>query len=147
MVPCPVIARRCLSPTTPSSQRHLCVPALPSSDPFLSPFNFGLSTFNCSCLSPLPATLTDGLQLVENPATLSPFAATLTRHPTLNPFVCHSYRKRPGWGYPVPAKSLCAFFDPKAANSHGIHTYEKCACNFFRIRTYKTRHLKSFRIR
>src|SRR5208282_1770585 len=46
MVPCLVIARRCLSPTTPSSQRHLCVPALSSSHPFLSPFNFELSTSN-----------------------------------------------------------------------------------------------------
>src|SRR5208282_4001849 len=195
MVPCLVIARRCLSPTTPSSQRHLCVPALSSSHPFLSPFNFELSTSNlfvrclparlrlslplgghlersersafrlstlrarrlnalnpCSSLPPniptfapanlettlplssLPATLTDGLQLIENSATLSPFAATLTRHVTLNPFVCHSYKKHPGWGYPVPAKSLCAFFDLAAVNSNGI-------------RTSKTRHLKSFRIR
>src|SRR5208282_4833726 len=207
MVPCLVIARRCLSPTTPSSQRHLCVPALSSSHPFLSPFNFELSTSNlfvrclparlrlslplgghlersersafrllpfrarrlnalnpCSSLPPniptfapanlettlplssLPATLTDGLQLIENSATLSPFAATLTRHVTLNPFVCHSYKKHPGWGYPVPAKSLCAFFDLAAVNSNGIRTYEKRALNPFRIRTSKTRHLKSFRM-
>src|SRR5271155_55625 len=208
MVPCLVIARRCLFSTTPSSQRHLCVPALSSSHPFLSSLNFRLSTFSlflcrlsahlclslplgrhpersegsalrlspfrarglnalnsCSSLppniptfepsnlqttlplSPLPATLTGGLQLIGNPATLSPFAATLTRHLTLNPFICHSYKKRPGWGYTRQVRLSCDFFDLAAANSNRIRTFEKNAPNPFRIRTSKTRHLKSFRIR
>ena len=83
-----------------------------------SPFNFELSTFNSFSLSPFPATLTrippacrktfrvspffatlkSSLQLTENTATLSPFAATLTDFVNHNPFVCHSYRKHPGWG-------------------------------------------------
>jgi hypothetical protein len=40
-------------------------------------------------------------QLVENQYTLSLFLATLTRRVRHNPFVCHSYRKSPGWGAPL----------------------------------------------
>jgi hypothetical protein len=39
-------------------------------------------------------------QLTENPATLSPLLATLTRRVKPNPFVCHSYKKHPGVGVP-----------------------------------------------
>ncbi len=62
------------------------------------PFNFELSTFNSSSLSPFPATLTDDSQLAENPATLSPVPATLTTRVNHNPFVCHSYKIHPEWG-------------------------------------------------
>ena len=47
-------------------------------------------------LSSFPATLTVDLQLTENPATLSPAAATLTCRVTRNSCVCHSYKKLPG---------------------------------------------------
>ena len=74
----------------------LSVPALSSS--FFPPVGCELSAVNCPPLSPFPATLTDPPQLTENPATLSLAFATLTRHVKHNPFVCHSYRKQPGWG-------------------------------------------------
>jgi hypothetical protein len=50
-------------------------------------------------ISPLPATLTSHLQLAENKTILSPAVATLTDHVKHKPFVCHSYKKHPGWGY------------------------------------------------
>jgi hypothetical protein len=43
---------------------------------------------------------TSSSQLAENPATLSPFPVTLTSLVTPNSFVCHSYKKHPGVGYP-----------------------------------------------
>ena len=51
-------------------------------------------------VTPLPATLTGHPQPTENPATLSSLPATLTSHVKPNPFVCHSYKKHRGWGYP-----------------------------------------------
>src|SRR5580692_3790053 len=67
--------------------------------------------------SPLLATLTDNLQFVENPATLSPFPATLMSRVKHKSFICHSYRKHPGWGYAklavIPSGSEeSAFLDP-----------------------------------
>src|SRR6476646_10592749 len=47
-------------------------------------------------LSPFPATLKVDLQFTENPAALSPAAATLTCRVTRNSCVCHSYKKLPG---------------------------------------------------
>ena len=47
------------------------------------------------------ATLAVTSQRTENPATLSPLRAALTRRVNLNPFVCHSYKKHPGWGPPT----------------------------------------------
>jgi hypothetical protein len=52
----------------------------------------------CVVLTPFPATLTGHRQLAENTTTLSPAVATLTIRVMVNPFVCHSYRKHPGWG-------------------------------------------------
>jgi hypothetical protein len=49
----------------------------------------------------LSATLTGPLQLIEKPATLSPFAATLTSFVKPKSFVCHSYKKQGGVGYPL----------------------------------------------
>src|SRR6476646_155622 len=56
-------------------------------------------------LSPFPVTLKVDLQLTENPATLSPAAATLTRHVHHNLFVCHSYKKHREWGLLPPSQS------------------------------------------
>ena len=98
------------SPTNGSPLlRSFSVPSF--SSPEVRSFNFKLSTacpapsrrVNFLSLSPLLATLPDQSQLTENPATLSPFAATLTSRVKSNPFVCHSYKKTPGWGYPFPA--------------------------------------------
>jgi hypothetical protein len=50
---------------------------------------------------------TDSSQLTENPATLSPFPATLTHPVTSNSFICHSY-KNAGVGYPLVPRLLCA---------------------------------------
>jgi hypothetical protein len=47
-------------------------------------------------LSPFLATLTSNSQLVENPTTLSPAFAALTRCVKSKSFVCHSYKKPPG---------------------------------------------------
>jgi len=156
------------------------------------PLPFNISTFELSnlqpILSPSPffATLTNPLQLAENTSTLSPAFATLTRHVNHNPFVCHSYRKHPGWGshlsnervrsvlgsfsdqdspntnrnsHPLlvtlhsPLFAASAPFIPpvtghqlQVTKSFIIHTYRKCACNSFRIRTSKTQHLKPFRM-
>jgi hypothetical protein len=63
-----------------------------------SSFNFELSTFNISPLSPFPATLTSRPQLHENKTTLSPVFATLTRRVKHKFFVCHSYKKHGAWG-------------------------------------------------
>jgi hypothetical protein len=49
-------------------------------------------------VTPFVATDTAASQLTENPATLSPVFATLTRRVKPNPFVCHSYKKHPGDG-------------------------------------------------
>jgi len=68
-----------------------------------------LSAVSSLSLSPFAATLTDSPQLIENPATLSPAFATLTSRVNPNPFVCHSYKKHPGWGYPRRASRLFVF--------------------------------------
>ena len=68
------------------------------------PLPFNISTFELSNLqtilpaSPFFATLTRPLQPLENTTTLSPAVATLTSRVKVNPFVCHSYKKHPGWG-------------------------------------------------
>jgi hypothetical protein len=92
----------------------LCVSVFRS--PNLSPFNFKLpalsvvegSTFNSVSLTPFPATLTSSLQITEKPATLTPAFATLTDIVTHKSFVCHSYKKHLGWGYPLLLRELCA---------------------------------------
>jgi hypothetical protein len=50
-------------------------------------------------VTPFSATLTGHSQLTENPGTLSPAFATLTRRVKHKSFVCHSYKKHRGWGY------------------------------------------------
>jgi hypothetical protein len=51
-------------------------------------------------VTPFSATLAGHSQLTENPATLSPAFATLTRRVKHKSFVCHSYKKHRGWGMP-----------------------------------------------
>jgi hypothetical protein len=107
-------------------------------------------------------------QSAENPATLSPFSATLTRRVKPNPFVCHSYKKHLGVGVPrqilpisyssifsadsaISAPSALNSLSPiciasTIANSSRIRTYAKHTRNPFRIRTSKTQHLKPFRM-
>ena len=113
-------------------------------------------------LTPFPATLADDLQLAENTATLSPLPATLTSRVKLNPFVCHSCKKHPGWGAAIavlpvtshksPVTSSALFLPPAAnhksqvAKSFTIRTSAKRARNSRRIRTSKTQDLKSFRM-
>jgi len=80
----------------------------------LSTFRQGVhSSLATAPLTPFPATLSGESQLIENPATLSRVLATLTRHLHLNPFVCHSYKKHPGWrgaivNFFVAQTSACA---------------------------------------
>ena len=125
-------------------------------------------------LSPLFVTLRDHPQLTENPATLSPFPATLTTHVNHNPFVCHSCKKHPGVGSHPSSQSLrvaaALFPNPlvtrlspvtdhqspvtksfttlrlRAVLTRSIRTSEKHTHNSFRIRTSKTQHLKPFRM-
>jgi hypothetical protein len=64
-------------------------------------------------LTPFLASPRGKSQLTENPAALSRGVATLTRHIHHNPFVCHSYKKHPGWGpaivhFFVAQTSVCA---------------------------------------
>ena len=122
------------------------------------------------------ATLRDHQQLTENPATLSPFPATLTSRVNHNPFVCHSCKKTPGGGPlqhrmdidaprpvslveahpltpsspllpPVMSHQLApAFSGSQITKSFRIRTSEKPTRNPFRIRTSKTQHLKPFRM-
>ena len=77
----------------PSQVRSSCI-----ASPAFSSFNFELSTFNFPAVNPFSATLTGHRQRNENATTLSPAFATLTRHVTRNPFVCHSYKKHWRWG-------------------------------------------------
>jgi len=146
-------------------------------------------------------------QLKENKVTLSPAFATLTSHGKANPFICHSYKKQPGWESAIvhffvaqtsvgalsrqSASQRSEAKDPPAlkylavllVTSHKspitawvlslppvtnhpsritksfatlrlrvvlarrIRISEKHACNLFGIRTSKTQHVKSFRIR
>jgi hypothetical protein len=100
-------------------------------------------------------------------------SATLTSRVSHNPFVCHSYRKHPGWGpaivnffvaqisdlavrqvtshkSPVTASALflptVTGHQSQVTKSFTIRTYEKHARNSRRIRTSKTQDLKLFRI-
>jgi hypothetical protein len=133
-----------------SPLRALSVSALSSRA--VCPFNFQLPSDNCPRLSPFPATLTNESQLTENPATLSPVLAILTSRVKHNPFVCHSYKKHPGWGVHPSSQvfsfcNLTTLHSVLSAISFRIRTSAKRACNSHRIRTSKTQDLKPFRIR
>ncbi len=83
----------------PSAPLTQCSPLLRASSPVIVlTFNFKPSTFNLLSLTPFFATLAASPQLIENPATLSPFAATLTDRVKPKSFACHSYKKHPGVG-------------------------------------------------
>ena len=62
------------------------------------------TSFTSPSVTPFPATLTSHSQLTENPAALSPAFATLARRVEDKSFVCHSYKKLPGWGMPFSSK-------------------------------------------
>ncbi len=102
------------------------------SSPGVCFFNFNSSTVNSPSLSSFPATPTDRVKV--------------------NPFVCHSCKKHPGWG-PHPSNQIFPFpspttrYSPLSANSFAIRTSAKCAPNSFRMRTSKNQDLKPFRIR
>jgi hypothetical protein len=87
-----------------------------------------LSAVSSLSPSPFPATVTGSSQLIENPATLSPAFATLTSHVNPNPFVCHSYRKTPGVGYPRRASHLFVFspFNTKLPALSGVEGSTAC---------------------
>jgi hypothetical protein len=110
-----------------------------------SPLPFKIPAFKPSNLqtplsvSPFPATLTSHCQLAENKTTLSLAVATLTDRVKHKSFVCHSYRKHPGWGYTFQFK----FFSFLNSTTH----HSLLSTISFRIRTSKTQHLKPFRIR
>ena|ERR1700730_10209336 len=76
--------------------------------PCTSSFDFPISNFVFSTASatPLSVTLTDTPQLHENKATLSPAFATLTGRVKHKSFVCHSYKKHRGVGYPSILKQF-----------------------------------------
>ncbi len=119
----------------------------------------GLATRHSSLatapLTPFLATLTGHPQLVENPATSSPFTATLTRHVHHNLFVCHSYKKHPG-SHLSSQRSFRSDFSrpnffptrrsPLITKSCIIRTYIKSAHKLFRMNTYERQGLKPFRM-
>jgi hypothetical protein len=136
-----------------------CVPSVPCTCP--DP----LGAMNCppsaratsqsplatAAVSPFLATITSHLQLTENTATLSPAFATLTDRVRNNSFVCHSYKKHPGWGSHRSSqifffRNLTTRLSPLSAMSFVIRTYGKSASNSCRIRTSKTQDLKPFRM-
>ena len=197
MVPCYMIPSHSSQFLSPSPYLSpLCALSVSAfGSPDLSSFTFIHSIVNSPSLSLFLATLTDESQLTENSATLSPVSATLTSRVKHNSFVCHSYKKYPGWeaaivNFFVAQTSVCALLrqstserseanDPQElknravrpipsyespltasalflppvtghqsqiTNPFTIRTYEKRARNSRRIRTSKTRHLKSFRM-
>jgi hypothetical protein len=129
-------------------------------------------------VTPLSAALTDIVQTSENTAALSPvFATRLPRADAKGTsrvkhkfFICHSYKKHPGWGIlapfvrgnsancasqrhpvlPAPAAD-CKLSSVSSSrltpNSFRIRTYAKLTRNPIGIRTSKTQDLKPFRIR
>jgi len=88
-------------PKPPQSLAHTsrCIGGVPLAT---SSFDFPIShfVFSTASASPLAAILTDTSQLHENKTTLSPASATLTRTVKHKSFVCHSYKKHRGVGYP-----------------------------------------------
>jgi hypothetical protein len=99
-------------------------------------------------LTPFPASLTDKSQLAENPATLSSFAATLTRRVKHKSFACHPYKKHPG---SHPSSQIFSFrslatHQSRITKSFIIRTYAKSAHKLFRMNTSKTQDLKPFRM-
>jgi hypothetical protein len=106
----------------------------------------GLATRHSSLatapLTPFLATLTGHPQLGENPATLSLFTATLTRHVHHNPFVCRSYKKHPGSHLSSQRSFRAGFSRPNFFPTHHSPPITKS----FTIRTSKTQDLKPSRM-
>src|SRR5580704_86855 len=79
-------------------------------------------------VTPFSATLTGHSQLTENPPTLSPAVATLTRRVKHKSFACHSYKKHRGWGY-ILGQSLLA--SPNVRDAVGsfcsaVDSFDQC---------------------
>ena len=100
-----------------------CSSALPSLSLLLNLPTCQLSNLSTTpCLSPFPTTLTGPSQTAENATTLSPAFVTLTDRVNHNPFVCHSYKKTPGVGIPLPALEK----NVKSANTSTIIDLDRC---------------------
>ena len=137
-------------PTFSTLSKHRAHSNARNSNPFIRLFHDSLDTPGAGCqpladhlfphpcsfrsnvpaptlLTAFPATLAASLQPIENPATLSPFAATLTTRVNPNSFVCHSYKKHRGRG-PVSfsrylSASLLRFFQfLRHLSSYSLHT-------------------------
>jgi len=86
-----------------------------------------------SCpVSPFLATLTGLPQLNEKKTTLSLVFATLMSHVKVNPFVCHSYEKHPGWGSHLSSQRgftrfvrLCLRVCPLASFSYNARPFTR----------------------
>jgi hypothetical protein len=101
-------------------------------------------------VTPLFATLTTLPQIPENTTTLSSVFATLTSRVKHKFFVCHSYKKHPGWGYISFELSLTALrttHHSPPTIPFRMRTSAKGIRNPLRVRTSKTQDLKPFRIR
>jgi hypothetical protein len=124
---------------------------LPVRKPFLySPASSRSNSRPADRLTRFPATLTDTSQLAENPATLSPAFATLTRRVKHKSCVCHSYRKHPGGrganaqflqGDSRPSMEVCRSMPSYTASRGNLsslssvtqhrHSLEKCTCTLY----------------
>jgi len=87
-----------------------CHPERSEGSAFLCPCTLSLDWHKRSRPSPFPATLTNPLQITENKTTLSLVFVTLTNRVKSNPFVCHSYKKRRGWGWHRLQSVRCLVF-------------------------------------
>jgi len=108
----------CIPEAFPGHVRRAVAPIPPNS-----------SAPSLRALTPLFATLTESLQLVENTGPLSPLFATLTRTPAPKSFICHSYRKM-GWG--TSNYRLSLFWS--------LLAYSVYTCNLFRITSFAYHH-------
>jgi len=143
VLPSLIISRtcRCGALAWPLSLSASCRPLLRSGCAFLRPLSQSRAV-----LSPFPATPTGQLQLAENTTTLSPVVATLTGRVTHNPFVCHSYKKHPGWGYPLQSKFFFCLSGtanpgclPLAFPSHVLDTLRSHGTNALLARLHRCR--------
>ena len=123
--------RSCPEPLDSPSLPVLSAPSSSQFETTLSPCRsvsgHGARTTECgprlrnrtACASPFPAALADTPQFDEKKTALSPAVATLTSGVSLNPFVCHSYKKHRGVGH-LNRRSLRATQPAQALLPTGI---------------------------
>ena len=134
------------SPALHSTHSNRCHPERSEGSAFL----FLLASCHLSLatapLTPFPATLRAKSQLIENPAALSSFAATLKSRIKHKSIVCRSYRKHPGSHLSSPRSFRRGFswpnflptrHSPLGTISSIIRTYIKSAHKLFRMNTSK----------